>query len=326
MSQMVTRPRKQRIKDRRTHTFRRRLFTAIFAGVFTIVVVTAVYWSGDKIKARAFVEKYTVQQDDTLYGLSKKFDSSVDEIKAINSLKEDKIKTGQKLIIPNNTTTPKADHIVKKGETVYSISKHYQINIDHLVKENDLKNNHIFIGQKLKIAFSEKGTYEVMKSDTLHSIAKRHHISVEELKKHNRLKSNTIKIGQTLTVPNDAQNPNNNPQAEMGITEFYTVAAGDTLWSISRRFDVPFSTLKTVNQLAVEEVFVGQKLYIPGPKKFEASVVVGAADSQTVEFTVQNHPVPLKVAKGTAAKFQQLIGQEGFIAYKNGALISFLLK
>jgi LysM repeat protein len=324
MSQMVTRPRKQRIKDRRTHTFRRRLFAAIFAALFTIVVVTAVYWSGDKIKARAFVEKYTVQQDDTLYGLSKKFDSSVDEIKTINSLKEDTILTGQKLIIPN-TTTPKAHHIVKKGETVYSISKQYQINIDNLVKENNLKNNHIYIGQKLKITFSKKGTYKVKKNDTLHSIAKRYRIGIEELTILNGLKSNTIKIGQTLTVPDNAHIPNHTKQAEMGISEFYTVAAGDTLWSISKRFDVPFSTLKTVNQLVVEEVFVGQKLFIPGPKRFEASVVVGAADSQTVEFTVQNHPVPLKVAKGTAAKFQHLIGQEGFISYKNGALISFLL-
>jgi LysM repeat protein len=325
MGQLVTRPRKERIKDRRTHTFRRRLFVAIFAAFFTIVLVTAVYWNGDKIKARAFEEKYTVQQDDTLYGLSKKFDSSVDEIKAVNSLKEDKIKTGQKLIIPDRTT-PQTDHIVKKGETVYSISKLYQINIDQLVKENDLKNNHIYIGQKLKIAFSEKGTYEVIKSDTLHSIAKRHHISVEELKKHNGLKSNTIKIGQTLTVPENAHLPIHTPQAEMGITEFYTVAVGDTLWSISKRFDVPFSTLKTVNQLVVDEVLVGQKLFIPGQKRFEAAVVVGAADSQTVEFTVQNHPVPLKVAKGTAAKLQQLIGQEVFITFKNGALISFLLK
>lgn len=263
MSQMVIRPRKQRIKDCRTHTFRKRLLAALFAAFFTIVLVTALYWGGDKIKARAFVEKYTVQQDDTLYGLSKKFDSTVEEIKAINSLKEDKIFIGQKLIIPTPT-----DHIVKKGETVYSISNHYQINSDNLVKENDLKNNRIYIGQKLKIAFSEK-------------------------------------------------------RAEMGISEYYTVAAGDTLWSISKRFDVPFSSLKTENQLVSEELLVDQKLFIPGQKRFEAAVVVGAADSQTVEFTVKGHPVPLKVAKGTASKFQNSTDQEGFISFKNGALISF---
>jgi LysM repeat protein len=266
MSQLVTRPRKQRIKDRRTHTFKKRLIAATFAMLFTIVLITAVYWGGDKIKARAFVEKYTVQQDDTLYGLSKKFDTSVDEIKAINSLKENTILTGQKLIIPNSNLQTK--HVVKKGETVYSISKQYQVNIDDLVKENDLKNNHIYIGQKLNIAFSEK-------------------------------------------------------QAEMGISEFYTVAEGDTLWSISRRFDVPFSTLKSVNQLVVEDILVGQKLFIPGQKRFEVAEIVGAADSQTVEFNVHGYPVPLKVAKGTATKFQDLSRQEGIIAYKNGALISF---
>jgi LysM repeat protein len=269
MSQMVTRPRKQRIKDRRTQIFKKRLLAATFAAIFTIILLTAVYWGGDNLKARATVETYTVQQNDTLYGLSKKFDSSVDEIKELNSLKEDTILIGQKLILPNDSTLP-TDHIVKKGETVYSISKQYHLNIDDLVNENDIKNNHIYIGQKLKIAVTEK-----------------------------------------------------EKQAEMGISEFYTVVTGDTLWSISKRFDVPSSTLKKENQLVKDHVLVGQKLFIPGQKRFEAAVVVGAADSQTVEFTVQNHPVVLKVARGTTAKFQQLIGHEGMITFKNGALISF---
>jgi LysM repeat protein len=269
MSQMVARPRKQRIKDRRTHTLKKRLIAATFATLFTIVLITFVYWGGDNIKARAFVEKYTVQQNDTLYGLSKKFDSSVDEIKAVNSLKDDTILTGQKLIIPNHSVLP-THHIVKKGETVYSISKQYQLNIDDLVNDNDIKNNHIYIGQKLSISFSEKEIH-----------------------------------------------------AEMGISEFYTVVTGDTLWSISKRFDVPLSILKKENQLVKDHVLVGQKLFIPGQKRFEAAVVVGASDSHTVEFTVQNHPVALQVAKGTAASFQPLIGQEAFITFKNGALISF---
>jgi LysM repeat protein len=269
MSQMVIRPRKQRIKDRRTHTFKKRLIAATFATLFTIVLITFVYLGGDNIKARAFVEKYKVQQNDTLYGLSKKFDSSVNEIKAVNSLKDDTILTGQKLIIPNPSTLP-THHTVKKGETVYSISKQYQMNIDDLVNENNIKNNHIYIGQKLNLSFSEKER-----------------------------------------------------QAEMGISEFYTVVTGDTLWSISKRFDVPFLTLKKKNQFVKDHVLVGQKLFIPGQKRFEAAVVVGAADSHTVEFTIQNHPVALRVAKGTAASFQQIIGQEGLITFKNGALISF---
>jgi len=42
-------------------------------------------------------------------------------------------------------------HEVKKGDTIYSISKKYNISIKELVKVNDLKNNTIYLGQKLSI-------------------------------------------------------------------------------------------------------------------------------------------------------------------------------
>ena len=40
---------------------------------------------------------------------------------------------------------------VKKGDTLYSISKKYGITVKDLIKENKLKNNTIYLGQELKI-------------------------------------------------------------------------------------------------------------------------------------------------------------------------------
>jgi LysM repeat protein len=42
-------------------------------------------------------------------------------------------------------------HIVKKGDTLYSISKKYKVDIKSLVQENQLENNTIFLGQNLII-------------------------------------------------------------------------------------------------------------------------------------------------------------------------------
>ena len=42
-------------------------------------------------------------------------------------------------------------HKVKKGDTLYSISKKYGITVKYLIKENKLKNNTIYLGQELKI-------------------------------------------------------------------------------------------------------------------------------------------------------------------------------
>ena len=44
-----------------------------------------------------------------------------------------------------------ANYTVKKGDTLYSISKKYNISIDEIKKNNNLKNNQLSIGQKLKI-------------------------------------------------------------------------------------------------------------------------------------------------------------------------------
>jgi len=45
---------------------------------------------------------------------------------------------------------------VKKGDTLYSISKKYDVSLKELVKNNNLKNNTIYLGQKLKINTQNK--------------------------------------------------------------------------------------------------------------------------------------------------------------------------
>ena len=45
----------------------------------------------------------------------------------------------------------KEGDVVKKGDTLYSISKKYSVTIEELKKLNKLKSNEIKIGQKLKI-------------------------------------------------------------------------------------------------------------------------------------------------------------------------------
>ena len=50
-----------------------------------------------------------------------------------------------------NKLSPNFIHKVKKGDTLYSVSKQYGVAIENLVKFNDIKNQTIFIGQELKI-------------------------------------------------------------------------------------------------------------------------------------------------------------------------------
>ena len=57
----------------------------------------------------------------------------------------------QKTKIKNKKKIDDSNYTVKKGDTLYSISKKHKISVDEIMKKNNLKNNNLIIGQKLKI-------------------------------------------------------------------------------------------------------------------------------------------------------------------------------
>lgn len=105
-------------------------------------------------------------------------------------------------------------HIVEAGETLFSISKKYQIDIDVLKNMNQLLDNSISIGQKLllkspttetleNIVSPEEETmvfHEVIRGDTLFNISKRYNLTVDRIKTLNNLTENTISLGQKLRI------------------------------------------------------------------------------------------------------------------------------
>lgn len=83
------------------------------------------------IKPRDAVVTYVVQPEDTVSGISQKFGISTDTIRWQNSLESiEAIKPGQKLEIPPVTGVV---HKVKRGETIYSISKKYSVDAQAIV-------------------------------------------------------------------------------------------------------------------------------------------------------------------------------------------------
>jgi len=99
----------------------------------------------------------------------------------------------------------KLTHIVQKGETLYAISKKYDLSVNALSDLNGLKDTSLSIGQVLNVKTAEKkdvstNIYTVKKGDTLYSISKKFAISVSELKNFNNLNSNSLSIGQQLKI------------------------------------------------------------------------------------------------------------------------------
>ena len=103
--------------------------------------------------------------------------------------------------VPVPSKKSSAIHNVTQGETLYSISKKYQIGVDDLKSINGLSENELAIGQLLKLEKSIRFfIHTVQQGDTLSYISKKYNKKLDELLKENKLTSNIIYIGQELKI------------------------------------------------------------------------------------------------------------------------------
>ena len=130
-----------------------------------------------------------------------KYNTTVDNLKDINNLTSNTLSIGQRLRIP--TISDIKTYTVKKGDTLYGISKKYNISVDTLKSLNNLTDNILSIGQILLLEPSNEveNTYIVKKGDTLYSIARKNNTTVDTIKNLNNLTSNLISLGQELKLP-----------------------------------------------------------------------------------------------------------------------------
>ena len=164
---------------------------------------------------------YTVKKGDSLYSIARVYETTVDEIIKLNHLTSTNLSIGQQLSIPETdfSVTTKPNYItytVKKGDSLYSISKKYGVPVNTLIVDNALKNTTLSIGQVLNIRIPSTTiveecygedytppnqiTYIVKSGDSLYSIAKKYNTSVDNIKRKNNLTTNNLSIGQKLII------------------------------------------------------------------------------------------------------------------------------
>jgi LysM repeat protein len=115
-----------------------------------------------------------------------------------------------------------------------------------------------------------RSSYTVERGDTLFSIAKRANIALADLKSLNGLQSNVVAAGRSLKLPEGTVMGPPSPRAALlakpatiAPASSYVVRAGDTLFSIAKRFSTSVEALQRANRLAARATLrVGQRLVI----------------------------------------------------------------
>lgn len=102
---------------------------------------------------------YTVKTGDTLYLISKNYNTTINELKTLNNLSNDSLYVGQLIKLPSGTQTTGPSltpatwntHTVQPGETVWRIATTNQLTVDQLRSYNNLSSDMLYVGQVLRL-------------------------------------------------------------------------------------------------------------------------------------------------------------------------------
>ncbi len=272
---------------------------------------------------------HTVKSGETLFSIAKANNTTVAELQKLNDLSTGIIRLGQELkvsqadVAASNIATNKVEvaenpitYKVKKGETLSSISKKYNVTEDELKASNNLKSNALRLGQNLQIAQAAAPTsnnatnkvevaatpisYIVKKGETLSSISKKYNITENELKIMNNLKSSTIRFGQELKVSQPSEmatvtNGIKTTKTEPAVAT-YKVKKGETLSDIAEKNNISVADLKSLNNIHSTNIRSGQQLQLSG-KDAQSEKVAVVKSEKTIVHKVESGESLYVIAK-----------------------------
>jgi membrane-bound lytic murein transglycosylase D len=260
---------------------------------------------------------HKVAKGETLYSIAMRYGIRPTDLRNLNDIPydNDQIQAGQVLKISQNsqvatniksktkvndededqptkrekrTVTKTSKHKVKKGETLAKIADDYNVTMDAIKKQNNIKKNKIVVGQTLTITSSKavntdrtidvaantkinknrKVTHKVKKGENLSTIASRYGVTESQVKAWNPglIKSNVVIANSKLNIyPEKIQvggANSSNPKSKKA-PKFYKVRNGDNLEKIAKKFGVKVEDLKKKNKNIKETTLqVGASLKI----------------------------------------------------------------
>ncbi len=177
---------------------------------------------------------HEVKKGETLYGIANEYKVSADDIERLNpGVKKGGIKAGKALIMPStskyiadkNSAPDYRVHKVQKDETVFSISKKFNVSPSEVAANNDVKNG-VKVGQILALPPSAKNkektgvasvyrqnatasepkhsnvAHTVQKGETMFSLCRAYKVTENEIVSVNpELKKDGLKAGKIVFIP-----------------------------------------------------------------------------------------------------------------------------
>ena len=178
-------------------------------------------------------------------------------------------------------------HVVAKGESVYQISKKYNVTQNDIFKLNPNAKNKLKLNTVLLIPSLNTEnliiTHEVLPKETLYGISKKYQVSIDDIKKANPIiEKEGLEIGLQLKIPSKGLNTNtsnmvseNSEQEEIS----HLVLPKETKYGLAKKYKTTIADLEKLNPQIVNELSIGEKIIIISGKSKKETYTVGTEKS-----------------------------------------------
>lgn len=253
------------------------------------------------LSAEAQTREHTVESQETVYGISKQYGISIEDLQKLNPEIKKGLKKGMVLKIPESKPKPKENpsnlktHVVLDGQTLYSLAKEYQTSPEEIKKVNNGLEEGLKSGEEIfipepnpkeeSIAEPKDEKYyfhTVLAGETAYSLSKTFKISLDSTYILNPDAKNGLQIGFELKLPknrkiyaskpapkgglvSDEVLPESKPKADSEGEEhfLYQIKVGDSFFSLKQKYGVTKEELIALNPELEEGIELDKYIIIP---------------------------------------------------------------
>lgn len=182
-------------------------------------------------------------------------------------------------------------HAVKRGETIQSIARKYQVSPSDIMRLNPEVKNGLPVNTILIIPLSDKAkkegegitqevvsfiTHKVRRKETLYSIARLYNVGVDDIKRYNKeLYSRQLKKREKIRIPRYEHKTvevfkDTEPEES---TKTYIVQAKEGKWRVAYKHGITIEELEELNPDMGDVLQEGQEVQVPDhPEKAEKDI------------------------------------------------------
>lgn len=227
---------------------------------------------------------YTAQQNETLWDVSQKFGVKEVKLAKLNRMSIiDEVKPGRVMWLKKR----RPEEILVEYRAIPAMPVDETISVKEIIKEakskpkmeidtlevDDSKDEEILIKESGSDLLVDITNHEVVKGESLYSIAEDFEVTISDIVEWNNLPNYHLSIGQKMVIHGtklpEVDEPEDEVELELNEEEvtskkidFHIVEPGDTMYGISRKYDVDVKVLLKINEKDNFDLKIGERLQV----------------------------------------------------------------